>query len=65
MLGWKWYIGLEKYFREFGIVWAGFGLQKQISERGLWYRLGWIWYWAGVLGRAGTPFGLGFVIFSA
>jgi hypothetical protein len=47
-------IGPEKHFRESGIIWAIFGLQKQIEPEVFWYRLGWIWLWAGVLGRAGS-----------
>ena len=35
----------EKHFLYFGIVWAGFGLQKQIQPEGSWYILGLVWYW--------------------
>jgi hypothetical protein len=30
-------IGTEKHFRESGIIWAIFGLQKQMVERGFWH----------------------------
>jgi hypothetical protein len=58
-------IGPEKHFREFGIVWAGFGLQKQILDPG--FGIGWAGFGIGLgfSGRAGTPFGLGFEIFIA
>jgi hypothetical protein len=38
-------IGPEKHFRESGIIWAIFGLQKQKLERAFWYHLGLVWLW--------------------